>query len=108
MKLVIFDQAGKAVELNDVRQETLMRAIRDSGMDLTAQCGGCASCATCHVYVDDAWVAKLEPLGATEDAMLDVAPERRANSRLSCQIRLTKELDGLTVTIAPGSSFAEA
>ncbi|MCW1750207.1 2Fe-2S iron-sulfur cluster-binding protein [Rhizobium aouanii] len=82
-----------------------MRAIRDAGLDLTAQCGGCASCGTCHVYVHDAWQTKLKPADDTEDAMLDVVEERRANSRLSCQIELSEELDGLTVTLAPGSAF---
>ncbi|MER9477475.1 2Fe-2S iron-sulfur cluster-binding protein [Mesorhizobium sp. M0520] len=82
-----------------------MLAIRDSGLDITALCGGCASCATCHVYVDEGWLAHLKPPAEIEDAMLDVTDERRPNSRLSCQIKLTDDLDGLTVTLAPSSAF---
>src|SRR2546425_537430 len=106
MKLLITDHHGKQLELEDVSAPTLMVAIRDSGLDLTAQCGGCASCGTCHVYVDEAWQGKLKPPADFEDAMLDVVEERHDNSRLSCQIELTEELDGLTVTLAPGSAFA--
>ncbi|WGD51134.1 2Fe-2S iron-sulfur cluster-binding protein [Bradyrhizobium sp. CB1650] len=108
MKLTIVDRAGQSIELENVSAPTLMRAISDAGLDLTAQCGGCASCGTCHVYVDEALLSKLKPVDENEDAMLDVAPERRQNSRLACQIPLSEELDGLTVTLAPGSSFEEA
>lgn len=105
MKLLVHDQKGRPVELSDVTAKTLMQAIRDAGLNLTAQCGGCASCGTCHVYVDDAWSAKLKPAGELEDAMLDVVEERRESSRLSCQIELAEHLDGLVVTLAPGSGF---
>lgn len=105
MKVRIYDHEGKLNELENVSAPTLMLAIRDAALDLTAQCGGCASCGTCHVYVDDDWQTKLEPADENEDAMLDVVEERRGNSRLSCQIALTNKLDGLTVTLAPGSAF---
>ncbi|QQO35552.1 2Fe-2S iron-sulfur cluster binding domain-containing protein [Bradyrhizobium diazoefficiens] len=106
MKVLVSDQRGKLVKLNDVVAKTLMQAMRDAGLNLTAQCGGCASCGTCHVYVDDTWRAKLKPIGEIEDAMLDVVEERKESSRLSCQIELTEDLDGLTVTLAPGAAFA--
>lgn len=105
MKVLVYDHHGKLVELNNVSAQTLMRAIRDSGLDLTAQCGGCASCGTCHVYVDDDWRTKLKPASETEDSMLDVVEDRREGSRLSCQIELTEDLDGLTVALAPGAAF---
>lgn len=105
MKLRVYDHDGSLVELNDVSSQTLMTAIRDSGLDMTAQCGGCLSCGTCHVYVDEAWGTKLKPATDNEDAMLDVVEDRRESSRLSCQIELTEDLDGLTVTLAPGSYF---
>ncbi|MCK1597564.1 2Fe-2S iron-sulfur cluster-binding protein [Bradyrhizobium sp. 164] len=105
MKVLVFDRRGRLVELDNVSAPTLMRAVRDAGLDITAQCSGCASCATCHVYVDDAWQAKLKPVGEIEDAMLDVVEGRQEGSRLSCQIELTENLDGLTVTLAPGSGF---
>lgn len=79
---------------------SLMEAIRDNGLDeLLALCGGCCSCATCHVYVDDN--ANLPPLGADENDLLDSSDHRDGRSRLSCQISLMAELDGLRVTIAP-------
>ncbi|MGX9148284.1 2Fe-2S iron-sulfur cluster-binding protein [Mesorhizobium sp. 128a] len=105
MRIVVYDQGGARIEIGDVAGQTLMSAIRDKGLNITAQCGGCAACATCHVYVDDGWVSKLKPVSDVEDAMLDIAEERQANSRLSCQVKLTEDLDGLTVTLAPGSGF---
>jgi ferredoxin, 2Fe-2S len=67
---------------------------------IAADCGGCLTCATCHVYVDEAWLPKLLPPTPQEEAMLELtAAERRSNSRLSCQIRLGPELDGLRVEL---------
>ncbi len=67
---------------------------------IEAECGGCLSCATCHVYVEPSWAEKLPPPDAMEDAMLDcVACERTAASRLSCQIEVTEEMEGLVVTL---------
>lgn len=79
---------------------SLMEAIRDNGFDeLLALCGGCCSCATCHVYVDER--GDLPPLGDDENDLLESSDHRTARSRLSCQIPLTSELEGLRVTIAP-------
>ncbi|HEX2763416.1 MAG TPA: 2Fe-2S iron-sulfur cluster-binding protein [Allosphingosinicella sp.] len=81
---------------------SVMENIRDAGFDeLLALCGGCCSCATCHVYVDPEWLPALPPMGTDEDDLLDSSSERRPNSRLSCQIELDQALDGLRVTIAP-------
>ncbi|MDA9445858.1 2Fe-2S iron-sulfur cluster-binding protein [Bradyrhizobium sp. CCBAU 21360] len=104
MKILIYDEGG-LVQLNEPASKTLMQAIRDAGLNIAAQCGGGASCATCHVYVDEAWCAKLKPADETESAMLDFAEARQENSRLSCQIELSEDLDGLTVTLAPGAAF---
>ena len=80
---------------------TVMEAIRDNGFDeLLALCGGCCSCATCHVHVDPAFKDKLPEMGEDEDDLLDSSDHRSENSRLSCQIPFTAELDGLKVTIA--------
>jgi 2Fe-2S ferredoxin len=68
---------------------------------IEAECGGACSCATCHAYVDPAWSARLPAMEDLEDAMLDSANERRETSRLTCQISVTEELDGLTVTVVP-------
>lgn len=80
---------------------SLMKAAVDAGIDgIAADCGGTLTCATCHVFVTEPWVDRLDPPSGDEDAMLDyTAVERRSCSRLSCQIRLTPALDGLTVEL---------
>lgn len=81
---------------------SVMESIREHGIDeLLALCGGCCSCATCHVYVDDAFVDQLPAMKGDENDLLDSSDHRQANSRLSCQIQIKPELDGLRVTIAP-------
>ena len=81
---------------------SIMENLRDGGIDeILALCGGCLSCATCHVFVDDQWLAQLPPLSEDEDDLLDSSDARQANSRLSCQLPLTEELDGIKVTVAP-------
>lgn len=81
---------------------SVMENIRDSGFDeLLALCGGCCSCATCHVHVDGEWLGALPPMGPDEDDLLDTSSHRVANSRLSCQIEYDEALDGLRVRIAP-------
>jgi 2Fe-2S ferredoxin len=81
---------------------TVMENIRDNGFDeLLALCGGCCSCATCHVHVDPAWLGRLKPRGADEEDLLDTSDHKTEASRLSCQIEFGPELDGLRVTIAP-------
>ncbi|HEX3653859.1 MAG TPA: 2Fe-2S iron-sulfur cluster-binding protein [Rhizomicrobium sp.] len=64
---------------------------------IDADCGGACACATCHVYIDPAWQAKLPPKSDMEETMLDFAQDLQPNSRLSCQIKVTAELDGLVV-----------
>ena len=81
---------------------TLMLGATQNGVrGIVAECGGCCSCATCHVYVDEAFLGKLDPVSPDEDELLETSDHREANSRLSCQIEMTEELDGLRVTIAP-------
>ena len=72
-------------------------AVNNNIQGVIAECGGACSCATCHVYVDAAWVNKLEKKGETEESMLDAVCDLQSNSRLSCQIKVTEELDGLVV-----------
>ncbi len=78
---------------------SVMQAAINDGIDgIVAECGGNAMCATCHVYVDPAWEAKVPAIKQDEEDMLDsTASERKPNSRLSCQIDMTPELDGLIV-----------
>ena len=80
----------------------VMEAIRDAGFDeLLALCGGCCSCATCHVFVDPAFADALPPVSEDESDLLDGSPHRNEHSRLSCQVMMTDALAGMTVTIAP-------
>lgn len=81
--------------------QSLMRAATAAGVDrIAADCGGCMTCATCHVFVDPAWLERLPAPSADEDAMLEMtAVPRRPNSRLSCQIALDASLDGLVATL---------
>ncbi|WP_415178250.1 2Fe-2S iron-sulfur cluster-binding protein [Parasphingorhabdus sp.] len=80
---------------------SVMEAIRDNGFDeLLALCGGCCSCATCHVHVDPDWKAKLPEMSEDEDDLLESSDHRDEFSRLSCQIELSDDLDGLKVRIA--------
>ena len=79
----------------------VMEAIRDNGFDeLLALCGGCCSCATCHIVVESDFVAP-EPMSSEEDDLLDGSDHRQAGSRLSCQIPLTEACDGLRLRIVP-------
>jgi len=80
---------------------TVMEGAVNNDIDgLPAECGGACACATCHAYIDPEWMAKLIAPDDMEDSMLDAAFERRDNSRLTCQIEVTQELDGLIVRIA--------
>jgi len=101
-KVVVIDRSG-AEEHLDIRPGlTLMQTITDAGIgDLLALCGGVCSCATCHVYIDGDSASLIPLMSLDEDGLLDGTSHRQENSRLSCQIRLSPELDGLRVTIAP-------
>ncbi|MGJ4906234.1 2Fe-2S iron-sulfur cluster-binding protein [Bradyrhizobium sp. HKCCYLRH2060] len=93
------DNRSESVEAED--GASVMLAALTHGIDgIVAECGGNAVCATCHVYVDDAWTARLDPVSDDEDALLDgTAAERLPNSRLSCQIKVQPALAGLVVRI---------
>ena len=81
---------------------SVMDAIRGAGIDeLLALCGGNCSCATCHVYVDEAFLSRLPTMSSEEDDLLDSSEHRTERSRLSCQIKIDDSLSGLAVQIAP-------
>jgi 2Fe-2S ferredoxin len=81
----------------EVGATVMETAIRNSVPGIVAECGGACSCATCHVHVDEAWSEKVGPPSPMEEDMLDFAFDVRPTSRLSCQIKVTDELDGLVV-----------
>jgi 2Fe-2S ferredoxin len=88
-------------EVDVARHESLMRAAVRNNIDgIAADCGGGLTCATCHVYVDPAWIDRLPPPDLDELDMLQfTAAERRSTSRLSCQLRIAEGLDGIRVTV---------
>lgn len=101
-KLVVVNRAGEEKTVDAAAGLSVMEAIRDNGFDeLLALCGGCCSCATCHIHVDASWADKLPAMSEDENDLLDSSDHRNATSRLSCQIQLTDDLDGLKVAIAP-------
>ncbi|UMY17387.1 (2Fe-2S)-binding protein [Methylobacterium organophilum] len=98
-KITFVDNAGTARTVDGAVGSTVMEtALRNNVPGIDAECGGACACATCHVYVDEAWTEAVGPAEPMEQDMLDFATDVRANSRLSCQIRVTDALDGLTVT----------
>jgi 2Fe-2S ferredoxin len=100
-KISFINTAGDAVEVEASADLTLMEVAVDNNVQgIVAECGGACACATCHAYVDEAWVSRLPAISDMEDAMLDSAMDRRPNSRLTCQIEVTDELDGMVVTVA--------
>jgi ferredoxin, 2Fe-2S len=101
-KITYIDQEGNKRTVDAVVGATVMEtAINNDIPGILATCGGSCSCATCHVYVDEAWAGRLPPPELEENDMLDTAHDLKENSRLSCQIRVTEELDGLIVTTPP-------
>ena len=98
----ITDRSGNERTIRAQDGVSLMKNIRDGGFDeLLALCGGCLSCATCHVFVDEEFLDRLAPVSEDENDLLDSSDARQPNSRLSCQIPVGPELDGLRATIAP-------
>ena len=98
----VTNRAGTTTSVEAKAGHSVMEIIRDAGFDeLLALCGGCCSCATCHVVVAPEWSDRVGPANADENDLLDSSDHRTATSRLSCQIDFTDDLDGLAVTIAP-------
>lgn len=101
-RLIVTTRNGTTSEVDVSDGLTVMEAIRDNGFDeLLALCGGCCSCATCHVHVDPDFADRLPPMSEDEDDLLESSDHRVATSRLGCQIPFSGDLDGLKVTIAP-------
>ncbi len=101
-QLVVTTLEGEKTTIDTVAGLNVMEAIRDAGVDeLLALCGGCCSCATCHVYVDPAFAGILPAMSEDENDLLDSSDHRQETSRLSCQLVISEDVDGLRVTIAP-------
>lgn len=100
-RLIVTTREGDTREVEGQAGVSVMEVIRDAGFDeLLALCGGCCSCATCHVHVAPEWLDQLPPLGEDENDLLDSSSDRNETSRLSCQLPFSNALDGLAVTIA--------
>lgn len=99
-KITYIEHSG-AEHIVDVKPglSVMEGAVRNNVPGIDADCGGACACATCHVYVDDAWREATGKQSAMEESMLDFAEEVEPNSRLSCQIRVTEALDGLIVRL---------
>jgi 2Fe-2S ferredoxin len=99
-RLIVVDRVGDTREINSDGGRSIMELIRRAGIeDMFAICGGCMSCATCHIYVDPAFRHRLPALTEEEDELLSLSTRRMENSRLACQIPFRAELDGLRVQI---------
>ncbi len=98
-KITYIDASGQSRSVEAEVGATVMEtALRNSIPGIEAECGGACACATCHVYVSEEWVGATGKASQMEEDMLDFAFEVRPNSRLSCQIKVSEALDGLTVT----------
>ncbi|MVW69912.1 MULTISPECIES: 2Fe-2S iron-sulfur cluster-binding protein [unclassified Bordetella] len=101
MPVAIFELPDGTEHTADVPEDwSLMEAARRDGLEgIVAECGGGAICGTCHVHVGEQWFDQIEPASPTEDALLEVVPERSPTSRLSCQVIMTPALDGIRVRV---------
>ncbi|HEY8963586.1 MAG TPA: 2Fe-2S iron-sulfur cluster-binding protein [Alphaproteobacteria bacterium] len=100
MKIIARDQDGNRHELEALEGWSAMEIIRDHNLPIKAECGGACCCATCHVYVEPEWLPKLMPPSPEEQDLLNDSFDQKENSRLSCQILMREDLDGLEVTLA--------
>lgn len=101
LHILCTDRDGEQHRLPALEGWRVMEIIRDNGLPIKAECGGSLECATCHVYVEPSWWDKLVPKRDDEDEKLDEAFLVKRTSRLSCQIIMSAELNGLELTLAP-------
>ena len=99
--LNVTDREGQTHQIEAELGNSVMEALQDRSWGVEAICGGMCSCATCHIYVDNAALALLPPMSADEDDLLEGTLDRQENSRLSCQLPCSEDLNGLHLTIAP-------
>jgi ferredoxin, 2Fe-2S len=101
IRLNVVDRSGGEHEVETPAQGSLMEALRELDYGVSAICGGMCSCATCHVYIAPEWADKLPERQSDEGDLLTELQFRQDGSRLSCQVPLTQQLDGLRLTLAP-------
>ncbi|WP_439815254.1 2Fe-2S iron-sulfur cluster-binding protein [Zavarzinia sp. CC-PAN008] len=99
--IMVTDRAGEQVAVEAPLHLTLMEVLKDNDLDVEAVCGGAMACATCHVWIDPDWSARVGPATGGELALVSSTDHHRPGSRLSCQVSLDATLDGLTLTVAP-------
>lgn len=100
-KLIVVTRDGTERTVEGDTSMSVMEIIREAGFDeLLALCGGCCSCATCHVHIEPDFAGALTPMSEDENDLLDSTDHRDGRSRLSCQIQFSEELDGMKVIIA--------
>ena len=100
-KIIYQAQDGTRHEVEVENGYSVMGGAINNNIDgIVAECGGACACATCHGYVDETWIEKLNEIDDMEDSMLDAAFDRKANSRLTCQIEVSDKLDGLVIHVA--------
>jgi 2Fe-2S ferredoxin len=99
IKIIVTDRAGVAHLLQGRPGDSVMQIARSADLPVLGECNGSLACATCHMVVDPEWAATLPPVSDDEEAMLDTVFTLTPTSRLSCQIRLTPELDGLRLSL---------
>ncbi len=101
MEIIVTDFDGVEHHLEAIEGWRIMEIIRDHGLPIKAECGGACCCATCHVYVEDEWLDKIPEARDDELDMLDEAVDVEDNSRLSCQLIMREDLDGIRLKLAP-------
>ena len=104
--ITFLDHSGKPVATSAAPGDNLLRVGQAAGLPLEGTCEGQMACSTCHVIVAPEWFDRLQPAAEEEEDMLDFAAGARRTSRLSCQIELTAEMDGLTVSVPVESNDA--
>lgn len=101
IKINVTDREGQTHEIEATEGETLMEALREHDWGVAAICGGMCSCGTCHVFIAEPWLDSLPEQDIDEEDLVDMLEFSQPNSRLSCQLRLESELDGITLELAP-------
>ena len=98
IRVIYIDSGGRSRTVDVAPGTTVMQGAKDNDVpEIVADCGGVCSCASCHVYVDPAWLARFAPMSKNENSLLALLEDRQANSRLSCQLKVEEGMDGLVV-----------